>query len=514
MVHMSRIAFDWLEKIVTMWPEKTALVDLFTNRSYTYRQFNIRANRLATAWQAKWGILKGDRVAILAKNCTEFLEAYFAAQKIGAILVPINCRLTGPEILYMLNDSSPKGMVLGEDFLWFANSEKSRIKFENFLLLDGAAAEGMTSYEDFLQYGQDGPPDLEEPISLDDPHLIIYTSGTTGNPKGSIQTHGNILFNSLNANLALDLVSTDVFLCSLPLFHTGGLHVQTTPTLHTGATILIMRSFDAGEILRIIHEKIINTLFLVATMWQFMLEHEDFHKTDFSGLRMAWSGGASCPLPVLEGFQKKGVLLRQGYGLSEVGPDATILSAEDGIRKIGSSGRTTFHTELKIFDENDREVARGEKGEIVLRGPTVTPGYWNNPEETKEALRGGWFHTGDLAREDEDGFIFIVGRKKEMIISGGENIYPSEIEKVLYAHPKLAEVAVIGVQDEKWGEVGHAVVCPRKSEEITEQEVLDFMQGKLARYKIPKYVSFRDTLPKNASGKILKRVLKEELHKS
>jgi len=242
-----------------------------------------------------------------------------------------------------------------------------------------------------------------------------------------------------------------------------------------------------------------------------MFEHKDFEKTDFTGLRMAWSGGAPCPLPVLEGFQKKGVLLRQGYGLSEAGPDATILSAEDGMTKIGSVGKAAFHMDLKLVDDKDDDVVQGDIGEIVLRGPTVTTGYWNNPDATAEAFKGGWFHTGDLATEDEDGYIFIVGRKKDMIISGGENIYPSEIENVIYQYPKVAEVSVIGIPDEKWGEVGHAVVCSKRDEHITEEEILNFLQGKLARYKIPKSVSFMDTLPKNPSGKVLKKDLKKEI---
>jgi len=511
MVDMSRISFDWLEKLMIVFPEKTALIDLHTNRSITYKQLNQRANRLANGWREQWDVQKGDRVGILAKNCSEYIEALFAAAKLGAILVPINVRLAGPEMLYILKNCSPKGLILDSDFVEVINGIKNQIGFNNFLLLDQEVAEDMISYRDFLNKNQDSTPKLKEPITLDDPQVIIYTSGTTGYPKGAIQTHGNILFNSLNANLALDIVSTDTFLCSLPLFHTGGLHVQTTPTLHAGGTVAIMRSFDAGEVLRIINEKRINTIFLIATMWQFMLEHEDFEKTDFTGLRMAWSGGAPCPLPVLEGFQRKGVLLRQGYGLSEAGPDATILSAEDGMRKIGSVGKAAFHMDLKLVDDKDDNVVQGDIGEIVLRGPTVTPGYWNNSDATTEAFKGGWFHTGDLATEDEDGYIFIVGRKKDMIISGGENIYPSEIEKVIYQYPKVAEVSVIGIPDEKWGEVGHAVVCPKRNEHITEEEILDFLQGKLARYKIPKSVSFMDTLPKNPSGKVLKKDLKEKI---
>jgi fatty-acyl-CoA synthase len=495
-------------------PDKTALIDVYTNRSYTYREFNKRANRLANGWRDKWGIQKGDRVGILARNRSEYLEALFAAAKIGAILVPINIRLAGPELSYIINDSEPKGILLAEEYVDAVSEIKHNISKMNYLLLDGSASQDMTPYEDFLKGSDDRVPQLQAPVTLDDPQIILYTSGTTGYPKGSIQTHGNILFNSINAILSLDIISSDIFLCGLPMFHTGGLHVQTTPTLHAGGTIVIMRSFDAGEALKLINEGKVNTVFFVYTMWQFMYEHEDFHTTDFSGLRMAWSGGGPCPLPVLEAFQDKGVPLSQGYGLTEAGPDATILLAEDSIRKLGSIGKSAFHNSIRIVDDNGIEVSQGEVGEILLRGPTVTPGYWNKPEATEESLKGGWFHTGDLAFMDEEGYYFIVDRKKDMIISGGENIYPAEIEKVIYQHPKVAKVAVIGVPHERWGEVGHAVVCPKKGEKITEEEVINFLQDKLARFKIPKSVNFMDELPQSPSGKILKRVLKEPFWKN
>ncbi|MCK4828177.1 AMP-binding protein, partial [bacterium] len=305
----------------------------------------------------------------------------------------------------------------------------------------------------------------------------------------------------------------DVTFTGLPLFHTGGLHVMTTPTLHAGGTVVIQRSFDAGETLKLIHEKRVNTVFFVSTMWQFMCQHEDFEKTDFSGLRLAWTGGAPCPIPVIEAYQKKGVLFRQGYGLTEVGPDAMILPAEDAVRKAGSIGKPPFHSDLRIVNEDAVDVSVGEVGELIFRGPTVTPGYWNKPEATAEALQGGWFHTGDLAYMDEDGYVFIVDRKKDMFISGGENVYPAQIEKVIYEHPRVAEVAVFGVPDEKWGEVGYASVCPKAGEILTEQEIIDFLQGKVSRFKIPKSVSFMETLPRNPAGKVLKRVLRESYWK-
>ncbi len=509
MLNMSRISFDWLERRNTLSPNKEAIVDVFTGRHLTFRELNKKANQLANGWRQTWNIKKGDRIAILAKNCPEYLEALFAAAKIGAILVPLNIRLIGQELAYIFINCEPKGLILGEDFLGVISDVKDQINLSNCLLLDGAEATGMTPYESFLDSADDRTPHLEEPNTLDDPQVILYTSGTTGYPKGAIQTHGNILFNSLNANLALDIVSTDVTLCGLPLFHTGGLHVMTTPTLHAGGTVVIQRSFDAEEALQLIDEKRVNTVFFVSTMWLFMCQHENFQKTDFSGLRLAWTGGAPCPMSVIEAYQKKGLSMRQGYGLTEVGPDAMILPAEDAVAKAGSIGKPPFHAAMRIVNEDEVDVPSGEVGELIFRGPTVTSGYWKNPKATAEALFGGWFHTGDLAFMDEDGYAFIVDRKKDMFISGGENVYPVEIEKVIYKHPKVAEVAVFGVPHEKWGEVGHAVVCSKPGEILTEKDIINFLQNKLARFKIPKSVSFIETLPRNLAGKVLKRILRE-----
>lgn len=509
MIDMARISFDWLERREELSPDKMALVDVYAKNSFTFKELNKRANKLANGWRKNWGIKKGDRIAILAKNCHEYLEAFFAVAKLGAILVPINIRLTGMELAYIFNDCQPEGLILGEDFIEVVSQIKDQIHLQNFLLLDKAHYQSMIPYEDFLAAASDTTPELDEPNTLDDPQVILYTSGTTGYPKGAIQTHGNILFNSLNANLALDIVSTDVTLCGLPLFHTGGLHVMTTPTLHAGGSVVIQRAFDSAEALDLIDQKKVNTVFFVSTMWMFMAQHGNFARTDFSGLRLAWTGGAPCPIPTIEAYLEKGVQFRQGYGLTEVGPDAMILPAEEAIRKAGSIGLPPFHSVMRIVNENKENVKCREIGELIFRGPTVTPGYWKNPKATAEAIVDGWFHTGDLAYIDEEGYVFIVDRAKDMVISGGENIYPAEVEKEIYKHPKIAEVAVIGIPDEKWGEVCHAIVCLKPGESLTEKEIIDFLQGKLARYKIPKSVSFMEALVRNPAGKVLKRVLRE-----
>ncbi|MCF8142851.1 MAG: long-chain fatty acid--CoA ligase [Deltaproteobacteria bacterium] len=513
MVDMARIAFDWLEQRRQLSPNKTALVDLYSGRRFTYRQFNERTNRLANGLREAWGVRKGDRFAILAKNGPEYLEALFAAAKIGAILVPINIRLSGPELVYIFKDCKPKGLILEEDYMETISEIRSEIDVSHILLISRDEYEDMPGYEGFLNLASGEKPVLKKPNALDDPQLILYTSGTTGYPKGAIQTQGNILFNSVNANIGLDIVSTDVNLCSLPLFHTGGLHVMTTPTIHQGGTIVIMRSFEPAEVLKVIHRKQVNTIHLIPTMWLFVIQEPSFGSTDFSGLRLAWTGGAPCPPSVIEALQSKGLLFRQGYGLTEAGPDATLLPAEEAITKAGSIGVPSFHTSLCIVDQRGHEVPQGDVGEVVLQGPAVVPGYWNKPEATEEAFRDQWFHTGDLGYKDEDGYFFLVDRKKDMYISGGENVYPTEVEKTLYLNPKIAEVAVIGIPDEKWGEVGHAVIRLHKGKRMIDKEVFEFCSCRLARYKIPKSVEFVKEIPHNPAGKVLKRILREPFWK-
>jgi len=507
---MPTLSFDWLGKRTLLTPDKVALEDLAQKARFTYREFNSRCNRLANVLRDSLGVERGDRIAILALNCFQYLEVFFAVAKIGAIVVPVNIRLTGHELQYIVNNCRPKVLILGREFFETVAPLKEDLQIQSYLSIEEKPPVWLTSYEDLLSQASSRVPEVSQPVSLDDPHVILYTSGTTGYPKGSIQTHGNILWNAVNTNLALDLLSTDITLTGLPLFHTGGLHVMTTPTLHVGGTVVIQKTFDPGEALSLIHNKRVNTVFFVATMWLFMMQHEAFPKTDFSGLRITWSGGAPCPISVIEAYQKKGICFRQGYGLTEVGPVAMVLGAEDAVRKAGSIGFPPFHSDMRVVDDEDRDVRVGEVGELIFRGPHVTPGYWEDPKATGEAIRNGWFHTGDLAKKDEDGFVYIVDRKKDMIISGGENIYPVEVENVLYRHPKIAEVAIIGVPDEKWGEVGKAIVACKEGQATTEEEILDFLKGKVAKYKIPKSVEFIGSLPRNPAGKVLKRMLREK----
>jgi fatty-acyl-CoA synthase len=513
MVDPSRISFDWLEKRSILSPDKDALIDFTTGRRFTYRQFNQRANRLANGLREKWGIKKGDRIAILAKNCPEYLEAFYAVGKIGAILVPINIRAVGEELLYLLRNTEPSGLILGSDFIDEIAELKGKAGIKKRLLLGGVDTEGMIGYEELLHSSDDQTPKLDRILSLDDPRIILFTSGTTGYPKGAIITNGNILFNCINVILHDELTSRTVTLSCVPFFHIAGLNILTNPTIYMGGTVVIMKSFDPDQTIKAIHEKKVDTVFLIPTMWRFICLHEDFEKSDFSGLRIATSGGEAVPLTVIQDMQKKGIALTQGYGLTESGPSSIVQKRGDVARKRGSIGLPLFHVDLRIVDDNGVDVPSGQTGEIILRGPSITPGYWNNPQGTAEAIRYGWLYTGDLALRDEEGHVYIKGRKKDMILSGGENIYPVEIERVLSQHPKIAEVAVFGVPDEKWGEVGFAVVCTKAGLSMTEKEVTDFLRDKLARYKIPKYIRFMEALPKAGSGKVVKRDLQQSFLK-
>lgn len=509
MLDPAHLAFDWLARRSELTPHKKALVDLSSDRELTYRQLNQRANQLANAWQEQWGVAKGDRVAVLAKNRSEYLEALFAAAKLGAILVPLNVRLAPRELAYILNDCQPRGLLLEQEFAATVNGIENELSLEHYLVFDQPRTGQPHPYEDFIAAAGDRAPVPDQPVVLDDVWTIIYTSGTTGFPKGAMATHNAVLFNAVNTMAADVLRPSNVYLLCLPLFHTGGLNVRATPTLYIGGTVLMLKDFDPGAILKLIHEKKVDCLFFVATMWVFICQHQDFAATDFSGIKFCSSGGEPLPPWVQEAMREKGILLGSPYGLTEAGPMTTWMDPEDNLVKVGSAGQATFHTRMRVVDDEGVDLPPGQVGEIIMQGPCVTPGYWNNPEGTAQAIRDGWFYTGDLGHMDEDGYLWIKGRKKDMIISGGENIYPAEIERTLSQHPKISEVAVFGIPSEKWGMSPHAVVCPKPGQEISEEEVIQFLDGKLARYKIPKSISFMDELPKSPAGKALKRVLQE-----
>ena len=501
---------DWLYRRAMLTPEKVSLVDTLRNgRPITYRQWNRAVNRTARLL-ATMGVGKGDRVAILAYNSVEFLDLWFACGKLGAILQTLNWRLTARELGELVCDAEPSVLVYGPEFLDQVRSirEASSTGLPGLALEAGAGAfPEDRSHDERDRLGEEALPPVE--LDWDDPWVLCYTGGSTGLPKGAILTHGNIAWNAINTVVSWGLTPDDVTVLNAPMFHTGGLNVFTAPLVHIGGTSIVCRSFDPDQVFDLIRDAGVTILFGVPTMFQALQHHERWASADFSRLKLVISGGAACPAPVYERFWERGITFKSGYGLTEAGPNTFWLPDADVRRKPGSVGFPLFHVDLKIVDGQGCDVGADEVGELLIRGPHVCAGYWNRPEETAETIRGGWLHTGDLARRDEEGYYSIVGRLKDVIISGGENIYPAEVESVLAAHPAVAEVALIGVPDVKWGETPRAVVVPKTGARLEAEALLAFAGQRLARYKLPRSVIVVEALPRTAAGKIDKECLKK-----
>jgi fatty-acyl-CoA synthase len=494
---------DWLGRRALLTPRKTALVDAATGARYSYAGLNARANRAAHLLRHQLGIAAGDRVAILAPNRIEQLDLIFACGKLGAIAVPLNWRLTPPELAAILHDCTPRALAYAPEYAAVAAGLCAGPERPRLLALGVAAGADVALAAAYEAPGE--APAVESPVEPEDPALILYTSGTTGRPKGAVLSHRMLVWNSINTIVGWELSAQDVTITHTPLFHTGGLNVLTLPLIHCGGTVVLAERFDPARCLELIAAERVTVLFAVPTMFQMMLDAPGFARADLSSVRFFISGGAPCPAALIRAYQARGAPFRQGYGLTEVGPNCFTLQPEDAIRKAGSVGVPNMHLDARIVDDAGRDLPPGAVGELILRGPVVCSGYWNNPDATAAALRDGWFYTGDLVRRDPDGYYFVVDRKKEMFISGGENIYPAEVENVLSAHPAVAEVAVIGVPDPTWGEVGRAVVVLRPGQQATAAELLAFCREQLARYKIPKSVVFAGELPHHATGKIARQ---------
>jgi fatty-acyl-CoA synthase len=502
------IVGDWLARRAALTPERVALIDtLDGNRRISYRAWNAAANRTAGLLR-ELGVARGDRVAVLAMNCVAYLDIWFACGKLGAIMQPLNWRLTPAEIGALIEDGQPSLLVYGGEFAGQVRAVRAEgAAGLGCLALDPAArADPADPTFDARDQLPDSPPPAVE-LAPGDPWVICYTGGSTGLPKGAILTHGNITWNSINTVVSWGLDQGDITILNAPLFHAGGLNVFTAPLVHVGGASIVCRSFDADQVFDLIRDAGVTLFFGVPTMFQTLQQHPRWDAADFTQLKLIISGGAPCPLPVFERFWARGVDFKTGYGLTEAGPNTFWLPPADVRRKPGAVGVPLFHVDVRIVDSEGRECAAGASGELHIRGPHVCAGYWNRPEETARAIQDGWLHTGDLARRDEDGCYYIVGRLKDLIISGGENIYPAEVESVLAAHPDVAEAALIGVPDARWGEVGRAIVVARPGSRLAEAALLAHCGERLARYKIPKRVVFVEHLPRTGAGKIDKQEL-------
>jgi fatty-acyl-CoA synthase len=484
-------------------PAHEALV--FRDERWTYAELDRLTNQVAHGLHAL-GVNAGDRVGFLGLNHPRFFFTLFGAAKLGAILVPLNFRLTGPELTFIIRDAGLHTLVYEDTFGSIVDEIRGELPVREYIC--GSERSGSRPFAELLHDQRDTALDFQ--VALDDVAWIMYTSGTTGRPKGAMLTHGNILWNNINSSLAFDVYAEDNTLVVAPLFHIGGLNVTPMGLFMKGGTVVVEQMFEPGLVLELIEKHRITTMFGVPAMFLFMAQHPDFATRDLSSIRLFVVGGAPVPEALLKTYGARGIPFAQGYGLTETAPFACFLPSEHAIDKLGSAGIAPFFSDVKVVDDGGHEVPDGERGEIVVRGPNVMKGYWNRPDATAEVIVDGWFHTGDIGIRDKDGFFFIVDRKKDMIISGGENVYPAEVEDTLYTHPAVKEVAVIGVEHPRWGETVRAVVVVKEDATLTEVELIEFTQDKLARYKQPKSVMFTDALPRNPAGKVIKFELREK----
>jgi fatty-acyl-CoA synthase len=473
-----------------MSPDRVAVVH--DGDTLAYRDLHERATRVAHVLTGL-GVSGGDRVAYLGPNEPEFLETLFGTGLVGGIFVPLNTRLAPPELAYILEDS-------GTSVLVYAPSHA-----EHVTTLEVPHKVDRTTYERLL--AQVRPDPVDEPVDHDDVAMIMYTSGTTGRPKGAALSHANIHWNTVNLLIDVDLAGDEVTLVNAPMFHVAALNQTVLPTLLKGGTV-VLDSFDPVRALTSIARHRVTYLFGVPAMFQAIAATPSWPTADLTSVRTLICGGAPVPERVITTYQERGLVFLQGYGLTESSPSALFLREAESDR-VGSAGTPCFFTDVRVVDPDGADVRPGEPGEVILHGPNVMNGYWGKPDATAAVLSpDGWLRTGDVAVADEEGFLYIRDRIKDVIISGGENIYPAEVEDVLHKHPSVADCAVIGVPDQQWGEVGRAIVVAKEA--VGPEELLTFLDGRIARYKIPKSVVFADTLPRTASGKLLKSALRND----
>lgn len=480
----------------------------FGGCTWTYGEFADRIDRLAAELTAG-GVARGDRVGYAGVNHPDFLVTLFAAARVGAAFVPLNWRLTAAELGYILGDAGVHTLLVDTERAAVLDPVRAEVGLARCISL--APVPGWEVLDDLLA----GRAPLTDPVypQPDEVAVIMYTSGTTGRPKGAMLTHGNLFWNNVNALLAFDTSQRDVSLVCAPLFHIGGLNVTTLLTLQKGGQIVLMPTFDPGRALALIAEHRVTTMFGVPAMFLFMSQLPEFAATDLSSVRYFVCGGAPVPESLILRYGERGIPFAQGYGLTETAPLALVLRTDEVSVKIGAAGHQVLPlSDVRLVDANNNPVPAGERGEICVRGPQVMAGYWRNPEATAAVIDDeGWFHTGDVGRSDDDGYVWVIDRVKDMVISGGENVYPAEVEDVLYGHPAIAEVAVLGTPNEKWGEAVTAVVVLRPDATLTLEELRDFAREKLASFKIPLRLEFVDVLPRTQSGKVVKYQLRKLL---
>jgi len=490
---------DWIEKWSFYTPYKKAVFCLDTKRSYSYMELHENSLKIGSYLLNRFQLKKGDRLAVIAEHSPEYLMLFIATQRLGIILVPLNYRYTSHEILYCLTDVSPS-LIIAEDVKF--ERQVSNIKEQvqtQFISFKSFFEKAKTVSLDYLEYNFK--------IETEQPIFIFYTSGTTGKPKGVIYTNRMMFWNSLNTAVQLEITSMDHTINVLPPYHTSGWNVLLLPMLHRGARVDFMRKFKPEKILIYIQEEPISLFLSLPTMLRMMVKSNAFKGFKAKKLNYFIVGGENLSNKLIDIWAEKGILLSQGYGLTEAGPSITSLHRHEALWKKGSIGKPNFYVDMKIVNHENEEVVENEAGELCIRGNIVTPGYWNNSPYTLQKIKNKWLHTGDIVRMDEDGFMYMLGRKNQIYISGGENIHPSEIENVLYQLEGIMEAAVVGVEDEKWGETGVAFVV-LQNQKLQEKDINSHLRNHLASYKVPQKIIIMENLPKSGLGKINKYELK------
>ncbi|WP_338451097.1 long-chain fatty acid--CoA ligase [Niallia oryzisoli] len=489
--------FDWITNRARLSPHTVAIVHAEQGINWTFSEVNHRA-QAAASWLKKQGIVKGDRVALLSPNHVAYFDLLFACIKLGAIFVPINWRLSSHEIDYILQDCTPKLIGFHSSFV------------EKVAELDYVQLEPITFEIDHEGYfAKEISLEGEVEISELDPLAILYTGGTTGKPKGVVLSHQSIIWNGLNTVLSWNLSKEDTTLTYMPLFHTGGLNALSIPLLMVGGKVVIASDYDPVEAIRYLNHYHCTIVLLVPTMYHMMVNTDEFKKSLFPTVKIFLSGGAPCSLEIYKAFRSRGLTFKEGYGLTEAGPNNFYIDPDKVDEKLGSVGKPMLFNIVKIINEDGEQAGTDEVGELLIKGKHVFLNYWNNQEATDEALSSNWLQTGDLAKKDGDGYYYIVGRKKDMIITGGENVYPLEVEHWITELPQVAEAAVVGLPDQKWGEIVAAFIVLKENEQLTKEDIKHHCATKLGKYKVPKQIIFLNQLPKTHVGKIDKKALKK-----